>query len=557
MSDILKIEDLVIETVPRYAGDTTPIKRLVDGVSLTLKRGEVLGLIGESGAGKTTIGLSALSYTRPGSRISGGRILFEGQDLLHMSPEAVRRLRGERVAYIAQSAAASFNPAMRLGNQVAETGIRHGTLRPDQAKEHAKALFAELSLPDPSHFGHKFPHQVSGGQLQRAMSAMAICCSPGVLVLDEPTTALDVTTQIDVLIALRKLIRDHNASALYISHDLAVVAQVADRIMVLRHGKVVEEGTTDQIINRPHEPYTQALIAARAADELQPFRPAANSDQVPVLECRNVTASYRLFRKVVKDVSFTVNRGETVALVGESGSGKTSLARLVCGMMDSYTGSVSLSGEVLPATIRQRSKDQLRRVQMVYQLPDMALNPRQSIGKIIGRAISFYATEKPASLRAEVEELLRMVDLKPEIADRLPRDLSGGQKQRVCIARALAAKPDLLVCDEVTSALDTLVAEEVLKLLERLQKEMGLGILFITHDLGLVRRTTNRMLVLLKGEVVANGPTAEVFHPPHHPYTESLLSSVPQMRIGWLDERIADHARSDTSPAPTAQLRQA
>jgi peptide/nickel transport system ATP-binding protein len=539
MSTILEIKDLVVESEIDSDPKTGQPRRLVNGVNVTLKRGEVLGLIGESGAGKTTIGLSALSYARPGSRIVGGSILLEGKDLRSMSGAELREVRGQSVAYIAQSAAASFNPALRLNRQVGETAVRHGMSSWRQANERSAELYAELTLPSPAQFGSKFPHQVSGGQLQRAMAAMAISCNPSVLVLDEPTTALDVTTQIEVLMALRKLIRDHDAAALYISHDLAVIAQIADRVMVLRHGQTVEEGPVEQILNNPVQDYTRELLAVRAADSSTPFRESLTSTATaPVLQVENVSASYGAV-KAVDNVSFDLMPCETIALVGESGSGKTSLARLVCGLFPQKAGTVKLNGRVLPATLARRSKDDLRRIQMIYQMPDVALNPRQTVGAAIGRAVRFYNGGSAAAVDAEVRKLLEMVDLSPELASRLPRDLSGGQKQRVCIARALAAKPDVLVCDEVTSALDSLVAEEVLALLKNIQDEMGLAILFITHDLGLVRRTANRMLVLLRGEVVAQGDVADVFSPPYHPYTETLLSSVPEMRLGWLDEVMA------------------
>lgn len=541
---ILKVEDLVIESDLERDPATGKNKQLVKGVSFELQRGEVLGLIGESGAGKTTIGLSALCYSRPGCRISGGRIDFDGTDLRTAGPDHVRDIRGRSVAYIAQSAAASFNPALRLKRQAGETAVRHNLENWAGADKRSVELFEELNLPSPEHFGNKYPHQVSGGQLQRAMAAMAVTCNPSVLVLDEPTTALDVTTQIEVLMTLRKLIHNHNAAALYISHDLAVVAQVADRIMVLRNGQCVEVGTAEQIMYHPREQYTKDLLAVRASDTEKPFLPPVKNETAKVLEVDNLTASYRSLLKVVENVTFDIKRGETVALVGESGSGKSSLARAICGLVQIDKGSVKLNGDAIPLAYSKRSKDQLKKMQLVYQMPDMALNPRHKIGKIIGRAVRHFNGGASANVDAEVAELLRMVDLPEDFANRLPRDLSGGQKQRVCVARALAAKPDVLVCDEVTSALDSLVAEELLALLARIQNEVGLGILFITHDLGLVRRTANRVLVMFKGEVVDEGTVEEVYSPPHHPYTEKLLASVPEMRLGWLDEVVEKRGAS-------------
>jgi peptide/nickel transport system ATP-binding protein len=529
---ILKIDHLVVE-VPSGA-------HIVDDVSLELCRGEVLGLIGESGAGKSTIGLAALHYGRGACRIAGGAILLEGVDLRKLDPVACRNIRGRRVAYIAQSAAAAFNPAIRIIDQVMEGPLWHGLMNEAEARAWALELFHALDLPHPDTFGERYPHQVSGGQLQRAMAAMAMSCRPDILVLDEPTTALDVTTQIEVLALLKKLIRDFNTAALYISHDLAVVAQVADRIMVLRHGKMVESGPTGDILLTPTMDYTRALVAERkAADKLSVI--SSERHDKPVLEASDVTGIYGTFT-AVKKVSISVARGETVAVVGESGSGKSSLARLIVGLLPTKTGTVKLHGETLAPALRDRKRDTLRKVQLIYQQPDVALNPHQTIGEIIGRPVAFYFNRTPAEVKVRVAELLRLVGLPEDYADRLSTALSGGQKQRICIARALAAEPDVIICDEPTSALDQLVADEILKLLKKLQDDLGVGYLFITHDLGIVRRIAHRTAVMLKGEIVSQGPTAEIFAPPFHPYTEKLLSSVPEMRTDWLDEVLAKRA---------------
>ena len=541
MKPILHIEDLRVEArLPD--GEVNP-KPLVESVSLTLEPGEVLGLIGETGAGKTTTGLAALGYTRPGCTITGGRIIFDGTDLRSLTPEQIRQIRGRRIGYIAQSAAASFNPAWRLNMQVGETPVRHGLMSWPEARKRSAEVFRELNLPTPETFGEWFPHQVSGGQLQRAMAAMAISCNPDILVLDEPTTALDVTTQIEVLASLRNLIREHRTAALYISHDLAVVAQVADRILVLRDGQMVEEGPANDIVVNPQQPYTRELISVRASDTTVPFRPTVEpSDQGPVLMLNDVTASYRTRARVVRGVSLEINRAETVAVVGESGSGKSSLARVICGLLPPEAGTVQFRGQPLPRKLSQRSRDELRRIQMVYQMPDVALNPRHTVEKVIGRPLNFYANGNAGNVPARVVELLEMVDLSGTLIKRHPEELSGGQKQRVCIARALAAEPDLMICDEITSSLDPLVADGILRLLQRIQNEMGLAFLFITHDLGLVRRVANRVAVMFEGEMVAEGSVEKVFSPPFHPYTELLLSSVPELRTGWLDEVLAKRA---------------
>jgi len=526
---LLSFEGLRIE--PTATGG----RPLVDGIDLVLPRGEVLGLIGESGAGKSTLGLAALGYVRPGCAVTAGRIVFDGQDLGRLAPAELRAIRGSRVAYVAQSASASFNPATRLGDQVAEALVLHRASDRTNARRRAAELFAELDLPSPQTFGERFPHQVSGGQLQRAMIAMAMACEPELLVLDEPTTALDVTTQIEVLAAIRTMLRRHGAAGLYITHDLAVVAQLADRLAVLRQGRLVESGPTEAILTAPVADYTRRLVAARA----EPDRTVPQdvpADVPPVLAVRDVSASYRTMTNVLTDISFSLQAGQTLAVVGMSGSGKSTLARLLCGLMAPRRGSVAFHGAPLPADFRQRSREQLRRVQMIYQLPDTALNPRHTVGLILGRIVGFYFGLRGAAQRRRVDELLDKVGLPRDFAQRRPGELSGGQKQRVCIARALAAEPDIVICDEVTSALDPLVADEILGLLEELQERTGVAYIFITHDIGVVRRVADEVAVLENGRIVALGPLARVFAAPLHPYTQLLLSSVPQMRTDWLTD---------------------
>ncbi len=525
---------------------------LVDDVSLQLRRGEVIGLIGESGAGKSTIGLASMGYTRRDCYIIGGQIIFGDTDLRAIDADERRALRGPKIAYIAQSAAASFNPAHTLMEQVCEASIRHGVMDLAEARVAAVALFRELDLPSPETIGARYPHQVSGGQLQRVMAAMAMVAKPDILIFDEPTTALDVTTQVECLAAFRKLIREHGTAALYITHDLAVVAQIADRIMVLRHGKMVEFGDSRQILQQPKEDYTRRLVSERVAGH--GFVAATGAGEAPILAIDGVSADYPGKPRVIDDVSLEVRRGDTRAVVGESGSGKSTLARVVMGLLPRTAGDVRFNGTSLPPRLKDRTRDQLRRVQMIYQMPDVALNPQHTLLDTIGRPVAFYFNRSRKEVRARVLELLGQMDLPESYITRKTSELSGGQKQRVSIARALAAEPDLIICDEVTSALDQLVGEEILRLLKKLQHDLGVAYLFITHDLGTVKRIANKVTVMLQGKVVANGETATVFAPPYHPYTELLLSSVPEMRPDWLDEVLARRA---TAAAATAALMRA
>lgn len=536
MSDaLLEVKGLKIEATAYPPGEAPRDITIVEGVEFKVEKGKVLGLIGESGAGKSTIGLSSMAYGRGGVRITAGEVLVNGRDILQAGPAGLRALRGREVTYVAQSAAAAFNPAKRLMEQVIETTLHHGLMSKPEAEARAVTLFARLGLPKPETIGNRYPHQVSGGQLQRVMTAMALCPKPDLVVFDEPTTALDVTTQIEVLAAIKEAIQDTGVAALYITHDLAVVAQIADHILVLQGGKMVEYGTTDHIINTPSKAYTQALVSVRSIDHKE------KSGGTPVLSVQGITARYRGTKfDVLKDVTVELPEAQTLAIVGESGSGKSTLARVITGLLPPSKGQITFNGRTLAPDFERRTREDLREVQMIYQMADVAMNPRQTVGTIIGRPLEFYFGLRGDAKKKRIQELLDEIEMGTGFIDRYPAELSGGQKQRVCIARALAAKPKMIICDEVTSALDPLVADGILKLLLNLQKIENVAYLFITHDLATVRAIADSIAVMYQGRVVRYGSKSDVLAPPFDDYTDLLLSSVPEMELGWLERTIAN-----------------
>ena len=541
MSALLEVDDLKISA----RRDDDSLLPIVKGVSFNVARGEVVALIGESGSGKTTIALSALGYTKPGLEFAGGEVRLESEDVITMESNQLRALRGQRVAYLAQSAAATFNPALTIGEQVTESCVLHGILDQEQANERAETLYRALELPDPDRLGKRYPHQVSGGQLQRLMAAMALCGKPDLLVLDEPTTALDVTTQIEVLKAFKSVIKQEGSAAIYVTHDLSVVAQIADHIVVLYAGEVQEHGSAEQVVNQPTHDYTRRLMRA-----VRPPPAAGQGDEmlgehkrdVPALKVKDITAGYGRKRNgvpaitVLRDVNVSIERGHTVGVIGESGCGKSTLARVMAGLLPAVHGQVLLDGNDLQPALQKRDRGELQKIQFVFQMADTALNPRQRIDHILGRPLEFYLGLKGKEKRRRIMELLDMVELPQDFAGRYPEELSGGQKQRVNLARALAASPEVLLCDEVISALDSIVGANVIELLKRLRKQTGVSFVFISHDLSTVASFADEIVVLYAGRVVEQGPADQVLSPPYHPYTRLLISSVPELRVGWLEE---------------------
>jgi peptide/nickel transport system ATP-binding protein len=528
---------VMVEGLSVTAGTQT----LVDRLSFSIRPGEVLALIGESGSGKTTTALALMGHARRGCRISAGRVRIGDTEVLSLVAAQQRALRGRTVAYIAQSAAASFNPSRTIMDQVIEPARIHGTCSPDEARVKAVELFRELALPEPEVIGSRYPHQVSGGQLQRLMAAMALITDPDLVILDEPTTALDVTTQIEVLRAFRRVVRDRRATAVYVSHDLAVVAQMADHILVLRDGQMRELNTTGQIISAPAHEYTRSLLAA--ASPVSREAASTTSDPELLLDVRELGAGYgpvdlkgRPATPILEDINLRLYRGQAIGVIGESGSGKTTLARAIAGLIKPSHGYILFNGRELKPSLAQRDKEDLRRIQIVFQMADTALNPSQTIERILARPLEFYKGMRGEALRRRIDELLDLVKLPRSVAGRLPGGLSGGQKQRVNLARALAAEPDLILCDEVTSALDTVVGAAVLDLIAELRRELGVSYLFISHDLHTVRAVCDEIVVMQHGRKLAQVARADYERGPHHPYYELLARSVPELRCGWLDE---------------------
>ena len=570
---------------------------VVDEINVEVRPGEVLGLVGESGSGKTTVGMALLGHVRRGGEVAGGIIRIDGRDLSALGERELRRLRGGVVSYIPQDPGTSLNPALRISTQLEEILEAHAA---DGGAERVMARvresLEEVALPNDDEFLKKYPHQLSGGQQQRVAIAMAFANRPHVIVCDEPTTGLDVTTQARVLETVRDLCQSHQVAALYVSHDLAVVAELADRVAVMYGGRIVESGTRDQLFNDPRHPYTRRLLRAvpdiagkrtvvgipghaalpgsrpqgcyfhprcqfarddcraefppvtdlgeghkvrcyHVADAVQEAppegagqigKPSVGEDVV--LAIRNLDAQYG-DSQILFDINIDIHRNECVALVGESGSGKTTTARCVAGLHKNWTGEVSLRGQALEQSARQRSGEERREIQYVFQNPYASLNPRTTIGQTIARRLKLFGRGGGREIGTKVAECLERVALSSSAADRFPDQLSGGERQRVAIARALAAEPHVLVCDEVTSALDVSVQAAIIDLLGQLRKDMGLSLLFITHDLALIRTIADQVAVVTGGHVVEYGPCEQLFTSPGADYTRQLLANTPSIEV--------------------------
>ncbi len=536
MTNLVEIRGLKVEATT----DSGRRIQIIRGVDIDIANGEIVALIGESGSGKTTIALTLMGYARPGCRISGGSVTVAGRDMVQLSEMERAKIRGTKISYVPQSAAAAFNPAQKIIDQVIEVTRIHDLMPPQEARQRAVELFKALSLPNPETIGDRYPHQVSGGQLQRLSAAMALIGNPDLVIFDEPTTALDVTTQIEVLRAFKSAMRKGGIGGVYVSHDLAVVAQIADRIVVLKGGEIQETGTTTDILENAQHPYTRELLTA-FNDKVRTVAPLKQSDAKPLLDIEKLIAGYGTkgddhmpLVRAVDSVRLAVYPGRNLGIIGESGCGKSTLARAIAGILPAASGHVIFEGRQLDADARQRTSDQLRRMQIVFQYADTALNPAKSIEDILGRPLTFYHGMRGKARDARIDQLLDMVKLPRSVRHRHPSGLSGGQKQRVNFARALAAEPSLIICDEITSALDTVVAAAIIDLLGELQRELNLSYIFISHDLSVVETICDEIVVMYGGQKVEHLAT-EAIKSPTHPYSKLLFSSVPKLDPKWLD----------------------
>jgi len=515
----------------------------LDDVSFDLHAGEILCVVGESGSGKSLTANALLGLLPDGVRVAGGQALWgeqaERADLLALPAETLRSLRGRRIGMIFQEPMSALNPLHTIGSQLEEVFRVHTVLRRQEIDAKVLELLGAVHIPDPGRVLRAYPHELSGGQRQRVMIAMALALEPALLIADEPTTALDVTTQAQILHLIHDLQRRKGTAVLFITHDFGVVAEIADRVVVMQRGKLVETGTTEAVLNQPVHAYTQSLIAA--VPSMVPPAPHPSTlqqaDRPPALDIRGLSKSYRPrgwfnchagSTHALADVSLTLPAGSTLGVVGESGSGKSTLARLILGLLDPDAGEMFVSGAPLSTDVRNRSarRERARKIQMVFQDPYSSLNPRHRVGDIVAQGPLEQGVPRSQAL-AKVRELFDLVGLDPNALHRFPHEFSGGQRQRVGLARALALEPEILLADEPVSALDVSVQAQVLSLLARLREQLGLSILFITHDLRVAAQVCDRIAVMKDGRVVEEGASAALFSAPSHPYTQALLSAVP------------------------------
>ena len=527
------VEDRPVQNVLRVEG-LTVIGRpsdveIISDVSMTVNRGEILGLVGESGSGKTTLGLSLLRHLKRATHITGGQVWVGERELASLTERQVRELRGRMVAYIPQSPASALNPALRLGVQLAEA-LHDASSTRAQVDERVREVLREVALPDDDAFLRRYPHQLSGGQQQRVVIAMAFVGRPDLIVLDEPTTGLDVTTQAHVLETIRSMTREYGTAGVYISHDMAVVANLVDDIAVMYRGELVEHGRADRVLSEPRHEYTRRLLGAVPLLRTTGHEEPAPRAEEPLLRIVGLSAGYGRTR-VLEGIDLTVSPGECVALLGESGSGKTTLSRSVAGLHHQFEGELIFDGQPLAADGYRREAEQRRRIQYVFQNPYEALNPRKRVREqILGPYRHLMG--RPDSPDLVVAQALERAALPASYADRFPEQLSGGERQRVCIARAVATRPDLLVCDEITSALDVSVQAEIVKLLRSLQDD-GMALLFVTHNIALVSNIADRVAILNKGRIVEYGPVGEVMSAPEHEYTRALIADTPDFELSF------------------------
>jgi peptide/nickel transport system ATP-binding protein len=531
MSPVLAIKNLKIE-LPAWSD--RPLA--VDDVSLTLAQGEILCVVGESGSGKSMLGKSLMGLLpKPHVSITGGQIDFQGQNITQLHEDDWRKLRGQHIAMIFQEPMTALSPLMRIGQQIEEVMMVHTSMSPSQRRDLTMQLLNDVHLPDPDRVYSSYPHQLSGGQRQRVVIAMALALEPKLIIADEPTTTLDVTTQAQILHLIKELQKKHGTAVLFITHDFGVVAEIADRVAVMQHGKLVEVGLAEQVLNAPTTAYSRQLIDA--VPSLTPrIIEQTLTAQEPLLVVNSVSKTYAGQKswfspskggvKAVQNVSLKLPKQGSLAIVGESGSGKSTLARCIIGLEHNESGEINLEGQIINGMPRRELRPIRKKIQMIFQDPFSSLNPRQKVGEIISLGPMIQGVARDVAWE-EARELLRRVGLRAEAADRYPHEFSGGQRQRIGIARALAVKPKLIVADEPVSALDVSVQKQVLELLDELREEMGLSLLFITHDLRVAATVCENILIMSKGEVVEQGTTAAVFENPSHPYTKSLLAAIP------------------------------